>query len=129
MVLKLKNGQKFTIEQPQENPNGIMRGRQRATLEIPFVAEEQQFSEIQFAFTADNLESITVYYPDHETEDTPDEQLQEVAQKEFLGYQLIGEWKNEEFQQNAGEYGQPPIYKRKLSVVLGQLQYGETVYG
>lgn len=127
MVVKLKNGTKFTIEQPQENPNGIMRGRQRATLEIPFIAEESQFAEIQKAFTADNLERITVYYPENETAATPDGQLQDVAQKEFLGYQLIGEWKNEEIQQNAFEYGKPPVYKRKLSVVLGQLQYGETV--
>lgn len=127
MVVKLKNGTKFTIEQPQENPNGIMRGRQRATLEIPFVAKENQFAEIQKAFTHENLESITVYYPDHETAETPDEQLQDVAQKEFLGYQLIGEWKNIEELENTGDFLNPPVYKRKLSVVLGQRQYGETV--
>lgn len=127
MVVKLKNGTKFTIEQPQENPNGILRGRQRATLEIPFVAEENQFAEIQKAFTADNLESITIYYPENETAQTPDEQLRDVAQKDFLGYQLIGEWKNEEVQKSAEPYMQAPVYKRKLSVVLGQLQYGETI--
>ncbi len=127
MVVKLKNGTKFTIKQPQENPNGILRGRQRAVLEIPFTAEENRFAEIQKAFTAESLQQITVYYPENETADTPDEQLEGVAQKEFLGYQLIGEWKNEEVQQNADQYGAAPIYKRQLSVVLGQLQYGETV--
>lgn len=127
MVVKLKNGAKFTIQQPQENPNGILRGRQRAVLEIPFVAQEQEFAEIQKAFVPENLQSLTIYYPENETKDTPDEQLEEVAQKEFLGYQLVGEWKNTEVMKNPSAYGEPPVYERQLSVILGQLQYGETV--
>ncbi len=127
MVVKLKNGEKFTIYQPHENTAGILRGRQRPTLEIPFAAQEKEFTDIQSAFTAENLESLTIYYPENETKDTPDDQLQEVAQKEFLGYQLVGEWKNAEVVKTPSAYGEQPVYDRQLSVVLGQLQYGETV--
>lgn len=127
MLVQLANGEKFKILQPVENMNGVMRGRQRATLEMTFDESSEQFENIQKECRPDNLQEIIVYYSDNEDCQTPEQQLEDVAQKEFLGYQLVGEWKNLEVLKNAGDFQNPPVYERRLSVVLGQLQYGESV--
>lgn len=127
MLLRLTNGEKFKILQPVENRNGVMRGRQRATLEMTFDEDTEQFERIQQQCSAENLKKIVVYYSDNEDAQTPDQQLEDVAQKEFLGYQLVGEWKNLEVLKNEGNFESPPVYQRRLSVVLGQLQYGESL--
>lgn len=125
MLIELKNGKKFTIESVIENENGLLRGRTRETLEIVFSAKEPEFAEIQKSFTAENLSEIIVYYPDYETQDSTKEQLAQVAQKQFEAYQLIGEWRNIEKVKKSMTREKEDTYYRQLSVLLGQLQYGE----
>lgn len=118
-LIRLADGQKFEVEQPQEG-EGMMRNRRRKTLGLTFRAAETSFAAIRAAFVPENLETITVYYPDNETADEPDEQLEGVAHKDFAGYSVIGEWTDKEVEKVAETSKSPAAYARQLSVTLGE---------
>ena len=49
-------------------------------MQITFRADAEQFDAIRADIVPDNLEIFTIYYPDNETADEPDEQLTGVLQ-------------------------------------------------
>lgn len=118
-LIRLANGEKFEIDQPNEG-QGLMRNRQRKTLELKFRSTADAFERIKAAFTAENLEFITVYYPENETADEPDEQLEGVSHKTFEGYTMIGEWIDKEVEVTPETRTTAAVYGRQLSVTLGE---------
>lgn len=118
-LIRLNDGQKFEIDQPQES-EGMMRGRKRRTVKLTFRAAQEQFEAIRAAFTAQNLAAFCIYYPDNETAGEPDEQLEGVAHKAFDGYSRIGEWTDREIETQAETSETPAAYARQLSVTLGE---------
>lgn len=118
-LIRLANGHKYEIDQPQESES-LLRNRQRRTLSLVFRAGEDQFTKIKEDFTPANLAAITVYYPDNETADEPDEQLEGVAHKDFLAYTLVGEWTDKEIAAEPETSTTPAVYTRQLSVTLGE---------
>lgn len=118
-LIRLTNGQKFSIAQPQEG-EGMMRNRKRRTLSLTFLAGAEDFDTIRSAFTADNLETITIYYPENETPDEPDERLKGVSHKVFEGYSLLGDWTDKEIETTKETRISAAVYGRQLSVTLGE---------
>ena len=70
-LIKLANGHKYEIEQPNEG-EGMMRNRRRNTVQLTFRADAEQFDAIRADIVPDNLEIFTIYYPDNETADEPE---------------------------------------------------------
>ena len=108
-LIKLANGHKYEIEQPNEG-EGMLRNRRRNTVQITFRAD----------IVPDNLEIFTIYYPDNETADEPDEQLTGVAHKDFSAYALVGDWEDKEVEKQKETSKAPAVYGRQLSVTLGE---------
>ena len=118
-LIRLANGHKYEIDQPQEGQS-LLRNRQRRTLSLVFRGQETLFQQIKEDFKAENLEALTVYYPDNETADEPDAQLEGVAHKDFIAYTLVGEWTDKEVEDQQETSTTPATYKRQLSVTLGE---------
>ena len=118
-LIKLANGHKYEIEQPNEG-EGMMRNRRRNTVQITFRADAEQFDAIRADIVPGNLETFTIYYPDNETADEPDEQLTGVAQKDFSAYALVGDWEDKEVEKQKETSKAPAVYGRQLSVTLGE---------
>lgn len=123
-VVKLADGQKFTIGQPQEG-TAVMRGRQRRTLELTFDEKQERFAAIRAAFSEKNLASVTVYYPENETALASDAQLTGVACKEFAAFSIVSEWIDREGEVKPATSTAPAVYERRLSVMLGERLFGE----
>ena len=119
-LIKLANGHKYEIEQPNEG-EGMMRNRRRNTVQLTFRADAEQFDAIRADIVPDNLEIFTIYYPDNETADEPDEQLTGVAHKDFSAYALVGDWEDKEVEKQKETSKAPAVYGRQLSVTLGEL--------
>ena len=117
--IKLANGHKYEIEQPNEG-EGMMRNRRRNTVQLTFRADAEQFDAIRADIVPDNLEIFTIYYPDNETADEPDEQLTGVAHKDFSAYALVGDWEDKEVEKQKETSKAPAVYGRQLSVTLGE---------
>ena len=118
-LIKLANGHKYEIEQPNEG-GGMMRNRRRNTVQLTFRADAEQFDAIRADIVPDNLEIFTIYYPDNETADEPDEQLTGVAHKDFSAYALVGDWEDKEVEKQKETSKAPAVYGRQLSVTLGE---------
>jgi hypothetical protein len=118
-LIKLDNGHKYEIEQPNEG-EGMMRNRRRNTVQLTFRADAEQFDAIRADIVPDNLEIFTIYYPDNETADEPDEQLTGVAHKDFSAYALVGDWEDKEVEKQKETSKAPAVYGRQLSVTLGE---------
>ena len=118
-LIKLANGHKYEIEQPNEG-EGMPRNRRRNTVQITFRADAEQFDAIRADIVPDNLEIFTIYYPDNETADEPDEQLTGVAHKDFSAYALVGDWEDKEVEKQKETSKAPAVYGRQLSVTLGE---------
>lgn len=118
-LIKLANGHKYEIEQPNEG-EGMMRNRRRNTVQLTFRAGAEQFDAIRADIVPDNLEIFTIYYPDNETADEPDEQLTGVAHKDFFAYALVGDWEDKEVEKQKETSKAPAVYGRQLSVTLGE---------
>ena len=118
-LIKLANGHKYEIEQPNEG-EGMLRNRRRNTVQITFRADAEQFDAIRADIVPDNLEIFTIYYPDNETADEPDEQLTGVAHKDFSAYALVGDWEDKEVEKQKETGKAPAVYGRQLSVTLGE---------
>ena len=118
-LIKLANGHKDEIEQPNEG-EGMLRNRRRNTVQITFRADAEQFDAIRADIVPDNLEIFTIYYPDNETADEPDEQLTGVAHKDFSAYALVGDWEDKEVEKQKETSKAPAVYGRQLSVTLGE---------
>ena len=118
-LIKLANGHKYEIEQPNEG-EGMMRNRRRNTVQLTFRADAEQFDAIRADIVPDNLEIFTIYYPDNETADEPDEQLTGVAHKDFSAYALVGDWEDKEVEKQKETSKAPAGYGRQLSVTLGE---------
>ena len=118
-LIKLANGHKYEIEQPNEG-EGMMRNRRRNTVQLTFRADAEQFDAIRADIVPDNLEIFTIYYPDNETADEPDEQLTGVAHKDFSAYALVGVWEDKEVEKQKETSKAPAVYGRQLSVTLGE---------
>ena len=91
-LIRLADGQKFEIAQPNEG-EGMLRNRKRSTVQITFRAAAEKFDSIRAAIVPENLETFDIFYPDNETADEPDEQLEGVSHKTFEGYSLVGDWR------------------------------------
>ncbi len=124
-LIRLANGHKYEIEQPNEG-EGMMRNRRRNTVQITFRAGAEQFDAIRADIISENLESFRIYYPDNETADEPDEQLDGVAIRSFLPFRLwaIGRIKEIELQKETSKA--PAVYGRQLSVTLGERLASDT---
>ena len=118
-LIKLANGHKYEIEQPNEG-EGMMRNRRRNTVQLTFRADAEQFDAIRADIVPDNLEIFTIYDPDNETADEPDEQLTGVAHKDFSAYALVGDWEDKEVEKQKETSKAPAVYGRQLSVTLGE---------
>ena len=118
-LIKLANGHKYEIEQPNEG-EGMMSNRRRNTVQLTFRADAEQFDAIRADIVPDNLEIFTIYYPDNETADEPDEQLTGVAHKDFSAYALVGDWEDKEVEKQKETSKAPAVYGRQLSVTLGE---------
>ena len=118
-LIKLANGHKYEIEQPNGG-EGMMRNRRRNTVQLTFRADAEQFDAIRADIVPDNLEIFTIYYPDNETADEPDEQLTGVAHKDFSAYALVGDWEDKEVEKQKETSKAPAVYGRQLSVTLGE---------
>lgn len=118
-LLRLANGNKYEIDQPNEG-EGMLRNRKRSTVKITFRAAAEQFDAIRADIIPANLETFTVYYPDNETADEPDSQLEGVSNKVFEGYSLIGDWEDKEIEVQKETRNEPAVYGRQLSVTLGE---------
>ena len=118
-LIKLANGHKYEIEQPNEG-EGMMRNRRRNTVQLTFRADAEQFDAIRADIVPDNLEIFTIYYPDNETADEPDEQLTGVAHKDFSAYALVGDWEDKEVEKQKETSKAPAVYGRQLSVTPGE---------
>ena len=118
-LIKLANGHKYEIEQPNEGER-MMRNRRRNTVQLTFRADAEQFDAIRADIVPDNLEIFTIYYPDNETADEPDEQLTGVAHKDFSAYALVGDWEDKEVEKQKETSKAPAVYGRQLSVTLGE---------
>lgn len=118
-LIKLANGHKYEIEQPNEG-EGMMRNRRRNTVQLTFRADAEQFDAIRADIVPDNLEIFTIYYPDNETADEPDEQLTGVEHKDFSAYALVGDWEDKEVEKQKETSKAPAVYGRQLSVTLGE---------
>ena len=118
-LIKLANGHKYEIEQPNEG-EGMMRNRRRNTVQLTFRADAEQFDAIRADIVPDNLEIVTIDYPDHETADEPDEQLTGVAHKDLSAYALVGDWEDKEVEKQKETSKAPAVYGRQLSVTLGE---------
>ena len=118
-LIKLANGHKYEIEQPNEG-EGMLRNRRRNTVQITFRADAEQFDAIRADIVPDNLEIFTIYYPDNETADEQDEQLTGVAHKDFSAYALVGDWEDKEVEKQKETSKAPAVYGRQLSVTLGE---------
>ena len=118
-LIKLANGHKYEIEQPNEG-EGMLRNRRRNTVQITFRADAEQFDAIRADIVPDNLEIFTIYYPDNETADERDEQLTGVAHKDFSAYALVGDWEDKEVEKQKETSKAPAVYGRQLSVTLGE---------
>ena len=112
-LIKLANGHKYEIEQPNEG-EGMMRNRRRNTVQLTFRADAEQFDAIRADIVPDNLEIFTIYYPDNETADEPDEQLTGVAHKDFSAYALVGDWEDKEVEKQKETSKAPAVYGRQL---------------
>lgn len=108
-LIKLANGHKYEIEQPNEG-EGMMRNRRRNTVQLTFRADAEQFDAIRADIVPDNLEIFTIYYPDNETADEPDEQLTGVAHKDFSAYALVGDWEDKEVEKQKETSKAPAVY-------------------
>lgn len=124
-LIRLQDGTKFEIDQPNEG-DGILRNRKRRIVKITFRANEDQFDAVRTAITPDNLETFSVYYPDNETANEPDEQLIDVSNKVFEGYTLIGDWEDKEVEVQQETSRTPAVYGRQLSVTLGERLASDT---
>ena len=124
-LIKLANGHKYEIEQPNEG-EGMMRNRRRNTVQLTFRADAEQFDAIRADIVPDNLEIFTIYYPDNETADEPDEQLTGVAHKDFSAYALVGDWEDKEIELQKETSKAPAVYGRQLSVTLGERLASDT---
>ena len=118
-LIKLANGHKYEIEQPNEG-EGMLRNRRRNTVQITFRADAEQFDAIRENIVPDNLETFTIYYPDNETADEQDEQLAGVAHKDFFAYVLVGDWEDKEVEKQKETSKALAVYGRQLSVTLGE---------
>ena len=96
-LIRLANGHKYEIEQPNEG-EGMLRNRRRNTVQITFRAGAEQFDAIRADIISENLESFRIYYPDNETADEPDEQLEGVSNKLFEAFSLVGDWEDKEIE-------------------------------
>lgn len=124
-LLRLANGHKYEIDQPNEG-EGMLRNRKRNTVKITFRAGAEQFDAIREDIKPANLEPFTIYYPDNETADEPDEQLEGVSNKVFEGYTLIGDWEDKEVEVQQETSRTPAVYGRQLSVTLGERLASDT---
>ena len=58
-LIRLANGHKYEIEQPQEG-EGMMRNRRRNTVQLTFRAAAEQFDAIRADIVPGNLEPFTI---------------------------------------------------------------------
>lgn len=83
-------------------------------------------NEIKSDITPENLESFRIYYPDNETADEPDEQLEGVSNKLFETFSLVGDWEDKEIELQKETSKTPAVYGRQLSVTLGERLASDT---
>ena len=60
-LIRLANGHKYEIEQPNEG-EGMMRNRRRNTVQITFRADAEQFDAIRADIVPGNLETFAYWY-------------------------------------------------------------------
>ena len=125
-LVKLSTGEKFEIESPAGLRDGIMMQRERKILPLTFATrDEGRFAGITAAFKdAAKTASITVFFPE-EKEAASDGQLAGVAQEGYEGFTVPGEVKEETVMLEAGTPDAAPVYGRRLSIEMGQRQFGE----
>lgn len=127
-LVKLANGQKYEIEAPAAVGSGVLRQRERKILPLVFKADVSEFEAIKAAFRDPaNTETLVVYFPD-EKPGTSDEVLDAPngpAKEVYEGFTILGESKEEETVVTLGTSTAPPVYGRRLTIELGQRQYGE----
>lgn len=124
-LIRLADGQKFEIAQPNEG-EGMLRNRKRSTVQITFRAAAGQFDSIRAAIVPENLETFDIFYPENETADEPDEQLEGVSHKTFEGYSLVGDWEDKEIEVQKETSKTMAVYGRQLSVTLGERLASDT---
>ena len=126
ILVKLMTGKKLERESPTGLRDGISMQRERKILPLTFAtSDESRFAAITEAFKdAGNTASITVYFPD-EKENATDAQLEGVACEVYEGFTLPGEVKEETVVLEAGTPATAPVYGRRLSIEMGQRQFGE----
>lgn len=74
----------------------------------------------------ESLESFRIYYPDNETANEPDEQLEGVSNKLFEAFSLVGDWEDKEIELQKETSKTPAVYGRQLSVTLGERLASDT---
>ena len=124
-LIRLANGHKYEIEQPQRGRrNDAKSPSQYGTAHVPRRCREQ--FDLRADIVPGNLETFTIYYPDNETADEPDEQLAGVAHKDFSAYALVGDWEDKEVEVQKETSKTPAVYGRQPSVTLGERLASDT---
>ena len=95
-------------------------------MQITFRAGAEQFDAIRADIISENLESFRIYYPDNETANEPDEQLEGVSNKLFEAFSLVGDWEDKEIELQKETSKTPAVYGRQLSVTLGERLASDT---
>lgn len=110
----------YAAARPSAEPEAVAALKGGDTVQLTFRAGAEQFDAIRADIVPDNLEIFTIYYPDNETADEPDEQLTGVAHKDFSAYALVGDWEDKEVEKQKETSKAPAVYGRQLSVTLGE---------
>lgn len=123
-ILKLANGQQFTIKQPNER-DGILEDRNRPIVEFVFIGEQAHLDKVQKALMKpENIESLVVYYHGDDPGLSSDA-MEGVACKELEAYTVPGPITRERIVLEKGTPTNPTEYGWQLKVEIGQRLYGE----
>lgn len=125
-LVKLLTGEKFEIEAPTGLRSSVLMQRERKILPLTFATtDESRFAAITAAFRdKGKTGTITVYFPD-EKENATEEQLEGVAKEGYDNFTLMGDAREELVLLAEGTPDSAPVYGRRLTIEMGQRQYGE----
>lgn len=135
-LIRLDNGTKYAIESTTGIQQGMLRQRERNILRVTFAENESKFAEIKAAMADPaNTDGIIIYMNENDPKISDEHLLPPVgadgqklpgpAQEAYRGYTILGQVTEEDRIVEPGTAKSPPVYARRLTVELGERQYGE----
>lgn len=124
-IVVLANGREYRVEDFTGLRTGVLNGRERSILPLVPLVEESEFDAVRAEFAEPaNTERIKLYYHENNLGLTEEQRGDSICEV-FEGYTLRGEWPEVPVILKEGTPDSPPVYGRRLTIEMGQRQYGE----